>query len=88
VLAGDGCAETIEVFLDELAIAEHDAGALDHRGVAPGGEGGGGGFDGGVYFSHTADWAFGDDLTGGRIEDGGAAGHGAPLAGDVVGTGS
>ncbi len=89
VLAGDEGGEALEVLLHEVAVAEKHAGAVHRRRVAPGGEGGVGGGDGGLGVGLRADRTGGDGLAGRGIKDGRGrgGGRGGPEAGDVVLTG-
>ena len=69
VLAGDALAESVEVLLDQLAVAEEHPRPLHRRGFAPGREGGRGGGDRRADFGGAAGRALGDHLAGRGIVD-------------------
>ena len=88
VFAGVAADDVLKIFLEEHFEFEQHAGAFHGRCFHPRGEGGGGGLDGGVYFSDRAGGALGDDFAGGRVEYRGAGGGGQqPFAANVGGAG-
>ena len=64
------CADAVEVFLDQLAVAEKQTRALDRRRVAPGGERGGRSLTAALHDSAPAQRHFGDDVAGEGIVNG------------------
>ncbi len=89
VLARDHLADAIEVFLDQLPVAEEQTRALDRRRVAPGRKSVGRGFDGVVHDLSAAHRHFGNHFAARRIVDGRRcqSGDSRPFAADEDGAG-
>ncbi len=73
VLGGEDGGEVVGVLVEEFAEAEEDAGSAERRLCGPVGEGGLGGFDGGVELGLVGEGDLGLDLAGGGVVDAASA---------------